>query len=84
MVGNPNNNEICTVLFSQYAQKMAPLRFSLSLQNAYVANTAYTWRIPLIKNPSTPFTALRYNLTLVRYNNGENVGVIFSRHESIN
>jgi hypothetical protein len=59
---------------------MAPLRFSLSGQQAYAAGTSYTWRIPLIKNPSVAFSALRYNLTLMFYPNGVSYGRIINQH----
>lgn len=63
---------------------MAPIRFALAKQSAYSAGTAYTWRIPLIKNPSVAFTALRYNLTLIQYQNGADYGIIMQQHECIN
>jgi hypothetical protein len=63
---------------------MAPLRFALAKQQAYTAGTSYVWRIPLIKNPSTAYIALRYNLTLMYYPNGANYGIIINQHECIN
>jgi hypothetical protein len=59
---------------------MAPIRFSLSGQQAYVAGTSYIWRIPLIRNPSVAFSALRYNLTLMFYPNGVDYGRIINQH----
>lgn len=44
---------------------MSPLRFSLARQNAYTDNVEYIWRLPLLKNPSTAYISLRYNLTLM-------------------
>ena len=64
-VSNPNNNEMTSIKFGQYSIDNAPLVFSLTKQSDYSDNTAYTWIIPLIKNPSTAYISLRYNLTLV-------------------
>lgn len=63
---------------------MAPLRFTLARQSAYTAGTEYTWRIPLLKNPSTAFVALRYNLTLVEYSSSAYYEKIVNMHQSIN
>jgi hypothetical protein len=65
---NPSANTV--VKFGQYGFKYTPLTFALTLQSAYVDNTAYIWRIPMVKNPSQTFAALRYNLTLLSYTNG--------------
>lgn len=81
---NPVNSEVTTVLFSQYSQKMAPLRFSLAKMQAYTAGTSYTWRIPLIKNPATAYIALRYTLTLMHYPYTGRYGIIYNQHECIN
>ncbi len=80
VVGNPNGNEVTTVQFSQYSQKMAPLKYSLAKMSAFTAGTSYTWRVPLIKNPSTAFIALRYNLTLTRYSSSNYYGDIINQH----
>jgi len=64
-VSNANNNEVNVIQFGQYSIANTPLRFSLSKQNAYADNTAYTYIIPLMQNPSTANVTLRYNLTLV-------------------
>lgn len=63
---------------------MAPIRFALAKQSAYTAGTSYTWRIPLIKNPSTAYIALRYNLTLMQYPSSADYGIIMQQHECIN
>lgn len=84
VVGNPSGNEVTTIKFAQYSQRMAPLRISLTGQQAYSAGTSYTWRVPLIKNPSVAFTALRYNLTLMYYPNGVGYGYIMNQHQCIN
>ena len=55
---------------------MSPLRLSLSGQQAYTAGNSYTWRIPLLKNPSVAYSALRYNLTLMYYPNSASYGRI--------
>lgn len=44
---------------------MSPLRFALARQSAYTDNVEYIWRLPLLKNPSTAYISLRYNLTLI-------------------
>lgn len=64
-MSNPNNNEVTTIRYAQYSIENAPLIFSLSRQSSYSDNTAYTWIIPLLKNPNTAYISLRYNLTLV-------------------
>jgi hypothetical protein len=84
VVGNPNNNEVTTLQFSQYSQKMTPLKYSLAKMSAYTAGTSYTWRIPLIKNPSTAFISLRMNLTLMTFSSSQSNGVIINQHECIN
>lgn len=83
-LGNANASAATTVLFSQYSNKFAPLTFSLSLQSAYTDNVQYIWRIPMIQNPSTTFAALRYNLSLVSYQNTYSYGTIVSFAEIIN
>lgn len=50
----------------------------------YQAGTSYTWRIPLLKNPSNPYTALRYNLSLVHYPQSADSGNILNFYESVN
>ena len=84
VVSPSNGNEVSTVLFSQYSQKQAPLRISLSKQNAYSAGSTYVWRIPLLKNPSAPYIALRYNLTLTEYQSGVFYDRVLQKHECIN
>lgn len=64
-VSGANSNEVTTIKFAQYSIENAPLVFSLSRQSSYSDNTAYTWIIPLLKNPNTAYISLRYNLTLV-------------------
>jgi hypothetical protein len=83
-LSNANTSANTVVLFSQYTNIFAPLIFSLSLQSAYVDNTAYIWRIPLIQNPTATFAALRYNLTLLSYASSNSYGNIVSFCESIN
>ena len=39
VVSNPNGGEVTTIQFGQYAQKMAPLRFTLARQSTYTAGT---------------------------------------------
>lgn len=63
---------------------MAPIRISLAGMAAYTQGTSYVWRVPLIKNPSSPYISLRYNLTLVNYPNGAGYGVIVNQHECTN
>lgn len=63
---------------------MSPLRFSLARQSAYVDNVEYIWRLPLLKNPSTAYISLRYNLTLLEYPTSTNYGIIFNHYEIIN
>ena len=84
VVSNPNGGEVTTVQFAQYSQKMTPLRFTLARQSAYSAGTPYIWRIPLLKNPSTAYVALRYNLTLMEYSSSVYYGKIINMHQSIN
>lgn len=84
VVSNPNTNEVTTLQFSQYSNNMAPLRFSLARQSAYVDNTEYVWRLPLLKNPSTAYVSLRYNLTLLEYPAGTNYGIVFNHYEIVN
>lgn len=63
---------------------MSPLRFSLARQNAYTDNASYIWRLPLLKNPSTAYVSLRYNLTLLEYPSSTSYGYIFNHYEIIN
>jgi hypothetical protein len=59
---------VTTVKFHQYGSSyINHLQISLAKQSAYTSGTQYTWRIPLLKNPSTAFVSLSYNLTLVEY-----------------
>ena len=71
------------IQFGQYSIANTPLRFSLSKQNAYVDNTAYTYIIPLMQNPSTAYVTLRYNLTLVHCPSS-GYEYIFNMYQSIN
>ncbi len=63
---------------------MTPLRFTLARQSAYTAGTEYVWRIPLLKNPSTAYVALRYKMTLMEYASSTYYGKIINMHQSIN
>ena len=63
---------------------MAPLRFTLARQSSYNAGVEYVWRIPLLKNPSTAYIALRYNLTLMVYPSSSYYGKVMQMHQSIN
>ena len=65
-VSNQNGNEVTSINFAQYSIDNAPLRFSLARQSTYSDNTLYTFMLPLLKNPSTAYVALRYNISLVR------------------
>jgi len=71
------------IQFGQYAINNAPLRFSLSMQSAYVDNTAYTYIIPLMQNPGTAYVTLRYNLSLVNSPSGS-YEYVFNMYQSIN
>lgn len=84
VVSNANGNEVTTAMFAQYNYKMGTLRFSLSKMSAYTGNNDYVFRIPLIKNPSFSSAALRYNVTLYRYNANQGFPTIIARHENIN
>lgn len=83
VVLNPNNNEVFSVHYGQPSIDNSPLRFTLARQSAYSDNTEYTWIIPLIKNPSTAYISLRYNLTLVHSPSSE-YEHIFNHYESLN
>jgi len=63
---------------------MAPLRFNLACQSAYTDNVEYIWRLPLLKNPSTAYVSLRYNLTLLEYPSSTTYGIVFNHYEIIN
>jgi hypothetical protein len=84
VVNDPSGSEVTTLQFAQYSNNMAPLRFALAKQKAYTDNVEYIWRIPLLKNPSTAFVALRYNLTLMEYPSSTNYGIIFNHYEIVN
>ena len=84
VVSNPNGGEVTTIQFGQYSQKMTPLRLTLARQSSYSAGTEYTWRIPLLKNPSVAYTALRYNLTLAEYPASTYYAKIWGMYQSIN
>ena len=84
VVSNPNGGEVTTIQFSQYSNKMSHLKLTLARMSAYTAGTEYVWRIPLLKNPSTPYTGLRYNLTLMEYPSSTNYGKIIQMHQSLN
>lgn len=83
VVSNPNTNEVNTIQFGQASIENAPLRFVLAKQSSYTDNTLYTWIVPLIKNPSTAFVSLRYNLTLV-VSPANSYEYIFNHYESLN
>lgn len=82
-VSNTNNGEAYNIQFAQYSIENAPLRYTLARQSAYVDSTQYYWIVPLIKNPSTAFITLRYNLSLIVCPAG-NYEYIFNFYESIN
>ena len=63
---------------------MGHLKLTLARMSAYTAGTQYVWRIPLLKNPSTAYTGLRYNLTLMEYPSSTNYGKIIQMHQSFN
>lgn len=73
---NPANPEVTTVNFGQYSNDYTPIKISLRRTISYVAHNAYTWRVPLLKNPSVPYNTLRYNISLVHYPSGSNYPVI--------
>jgi len=81
---SPTGNERTNVKFAQYDNNLSPLIFSLSGIGALTDNTLYTWRIPLLKNPMTAYTALRYNLSLYSVSNSKPYLFLLNHHESIN
>jgi hypothetical protein len=65
---NPAAAAATTVVqFGQYSNSYAPVRVSMSLQGGYTLGTDQTWKIPLLKNPSTSWKTLSYSLSLYLY-----------------
>ena len=83
-MSSPSGSEVTTLNYAQYSNDYTPIKISLKRTTNYVAGTSYTWRIPLLKNPSNPYTSLRYNLTLMHYPSSSNFGIRQNFYESIN
>ena len=83
VVGNSNGNEAFNIHFAQYSIDNTPIEYTLTRQSAYTDNIEYTWIVLLIKDPSTAWTSLRFNVSMM-IAPASSYEYIWNHYESLN